>query len=219
MTSAPLPDLAPVSFTLQQSTVDAGQPILFEERVLNQGVADAASLFQAGLYLSTDVDIDPADDVFLGSRAVLGLAAGQVSDSGPQSLVIPGIAAGSYFVGLVVDAGDFVPEAAEDNNVLIASSALSVTVPPMPDLRADSFEFDRGLVADGTGIMTISRDFSNAGSASSAAVQATVYLSSDNAVTTADIAVGAIQVEALAPGSGVGRTVDLPLPGGIASGS
>ena len=35
-----LPDLAPVNFTLQQSTVDAGQPILFEERVLNQGVAD-----------------------------------------------------------------------------------------------------------------------------------------------------------------------------------
>ena len=38
-------------------------------------------------------------------------------------------------------------------------------------------------------------------------------------MTTADIAVGAIQVEALAPGSGIGRTVDLPLPGGIASGS
>ena len=220
VTSAPLPDLAPVSFTLQQSTVDAGQPILFEERVLNQGVADA-SLFQVGLYLSTDIDIDPADDVFLGSRAVPGLAAGQVSDSGPQSLVIPGsTAAGSYFVGLVVDAGDFVPEAVEDNNLLIAGSALVVTVPPMPDLRADSFEFGPGaLVADGTGIMTISASFSNAGTAPSTAVQATVYLSSDNAVTTADIAVGAIPVEALAPGSGVGRTVDLPLPGGIASGS
>ncbi|MEE2939733.1 MAG: CARDB domain-containing protein, partial [Planctomycetota bacterium] len=215
VTSAPLPDLAPVSLTLERASVDAGQPLVFEERVLNQGVADAA-LFQVGLYLSTDVDIDPADDVLLGSRAVPGLAAGLFSDSGAQSLVIPGsTAAGVYFVGLVVDAGDFVAEAVEDDNVLLAGTTLSVTVPPLPDLRADSFDFGPGaLVADGSGVMTVSAGFSNAGTATSAAVQATVYLSSDNAVTTADIAVGAVQVEALAPGSGVGRTVDLPLPGG-----
>lgn len=220
VSSAPLPDMAPVSLTLLQSTVDAGQPILFEESVLNQGVADAA-LFQVGVYLSTDIDIDPNSDVFLGSRAVPNLAAGEVSDSGTQSLVVPGnTPGGAYFVGVVVDAGDFVSETNESNNTLLASTALSVTVPPLPDLRTDTFDFSPDtLVANGSATMTVSASFSNVGVAPSAAVQATVYLSTDAAVTTGDIPVGAIQVDTLTPGSGVGRTVDFPLPGGIANGS
>lgn len=218
--AAPLPDMAPLSVQVQQSTVDAGQPILFEESVLNQGVA-AAPLFQVGLYLSTDLDIDPSEDVFLGSRAVASLDAGATSASGPQSLMVPGnTPGGAYFVGVVVDAGEFVPESNEGNNTLLASTALSVTVPPLPDLRTDTFTFGpSSVVANGTERITVTASFGNGGVAPSAAVQATVFLSTDFSVTTADIPVGSIDVPTLDPGAGVGRTVDLLVPGGIANGS
>lgn len=220
VTAAPLPDMAPLSLSVQQASVDAGQPILVQESVLNQGVA-AASLFQVGVYLSTDIDIDPDDDVFLGSRAVAGLAAGAVSDSGPQSVVVPGnTPGGAYFMGVVVDAGEFVPEANEGNNTLLASTALSVTVPPLPDLVVDDFSFSPGsVVANGSGTLTVSGSFRNVGVATSAAVQATVFLSPDAAVTTSDIAIGSLDVASLTPGAGVGRTVDIPVPGGIENGS
>ncbi len=220
VTAAPLPDLAPISITLQQSTVDAGQPILIEESVLNQGVA-ASALFQVGVYLSSDIDIDPDDDVLLGTRSVPSLDAGAISDSGVQSVVVPGLTAGgAYFVGMVVDAGEFVPETNEGNNTLIASTALSVTVPPLPDLIVDDFSFGpSAVIANGTESLMVSGSFRNGGVVTSTDTTATVYLSSDSSVTTADINLGFLDVGGLVPGAGSGRNVSIPVPGGIENGS
>lgn len=220
VTAAPLPDLAPVSITLQQSIVDAGQPIIIEESVLNQGVASSA-LFQVGVYLSSDIDIDPDDDVLLGTRSVTSLESGTVSNSGPQSVTVPGLTeGGAYFVGIVIDAGGFVPESNEANNSLLASTALSVTVPPLPDLIVDDFSYGpSSVIANGTESLMVSGSFRNGGVVTSTDTAATVYLSSDAAVTAADIVLGTVSLGGLVPGAGAGRNVSIPIPGGIQNGS
>lgn len=220
VTAPPLPDLAPVSLAPSQTLVDAGQPLVFEESVLNQG-ASAANLFQVAAYLSSDADIDPAEDILLGTRSIAALAAGATSASGPTSLVVPGpTSGGSYHLGVIVDSGGFVAEVDESNNVLVASSLVTVTVPPLPDLVPISFSFGPSVVAaNGMEVLDVSVDVANDGIEASAPVTAMVLLSPDAVVSLSDIALGSVAIPALLPGASAGQTVGIVIPGGINSGS
>lgn len=220
VSSAPLPDLTPIAAMAQSTVVDAGQPLVIEESVLNQGVT-SASLFQVAAYLSIDADIDPTQDILLGTRSVPMLDAGQTSASGPQSVTVPGSTpGGTYFFGVVVDSGQFVAEASESNNSLVASGMVTVTIPPLPDLRVDAFSYGPSVVvSNGTSTLQITANIGNIGVESSIPVLATILLSPDSVVTLSDIALGSISVPAITPGGASGQNVSVPVPGGIASGS
>ena len=218
--SAPLPDLAPSSMSFAPLTVDAGQPITVEESVLNQGAA-ASPLFQVGIFLSDDAIIDPAEDILIGTRSISTLGVGSGSGSGPTSVVVPGnTPGGEYFVGVFADSAQIVPETDEGNNGLVAANRVTVTVPPLPDLVATQFSFSPTIVSTGGGAsLMITDDVVNLGVAESAAVRVAVYLSTDSTVTTNDILLGVHDLQGLSVGAGVGASLDLPVPGGIAEGS
>ncbi|MEM9380966.1 MAG: CARDB domain-containing protein [Planctomycetota bacterium] len=220
VTAPPLPDLAPVSITVGASTVEAGSDLVVEESVVNQGLA-VAPVFQVGVYLSSDASIEPASDVLLGTRAVAGLAVGSTSPSGAEALRIPGpTPAGEFFIGVVADPADLVPETDEANNALLATGRITVTTPPLADLVARTFTFSPGAVEAGTGaVVTVQDDVDNIGQATSGPVRVAVYLSNDAAFSTNDILLGFHDLQPLAAGGGSGRTIDLTVPGGIATGS
>ncbi|MEM1451295.1 MAG: CARDB domain-containing protein [Planctomycetota bacterium] len=220
VSAPPLPDLAPTVVAFAASTVEAGSDLVVEESVVNQGLA-VAPVFQVGVYLSTDITIDPATDVLLGTRAVSGLSVGSSSASGAEALQVPGpTPAGEYFVGVVCDAAGLVPEFDEANNTLVASGRVTVTTPPLADLVARTFSFSPNAVDAGTGaVVTIQDEVDNVGQATSGSVRVAVYLSNDAAFSTNDILLGFHDLPALSVGSGTGRTIDLTVPGGIATGS
>ncbi len=220
VSAAPLPDLAPTTISFSPGTVDAGDPIIVDEAVINQGLS-VSPLFQVSIYLSTDPDIDPLTDTLLGTRAVPSLAVGSTSLSGASSLIIPGpTPAGEYFVGVFVDAAELVPETDEGNNSLIATGRVTITTPPLSDLVAQTFTFSPSSIQAGTGAtITINDDVANLGQAPSGVVRVAIYISNDVVISTNDILLGFHELPALAIGSGTGRTIDLPVPGGITTGS
>jgi subtilase family serine protease len=220
VTSAPEPDLAASSITFSPPSVEGGESIVVDEVVINQGLA-AAALFQVGVYLSDDPDIDPATDLLVGARTATALAVGGASASGPTSLPVPASTPpGEYFVGVYADSTALLVELDEGNNGLLAVGRLTVSAPPLSDLAADQFTFSPSAVQSGTGaVIQVEDHVVNLGLAPSSTVRVAVYLSNDAAITTNDVLLGFHELSPLGIGVGSTRALAMPVPGGIAPGS
>jgi hypothetical protein len=113
------PDLRGDSFPSPGPLV-AGQAFNAAFTVENDGNADAGA-FRVDFYLSSDSTIS-ASDRLLGSYNVSGLAAHTFSSTLNKSLTLPGAndtfwnGDGTYYCGMIVDAGNAVDESNELNN-------------------------------------------------------------------------------------------------------
>lgn len=101
----------------------AGETLTVERLITNAG--NAPGQIEYEVYLSTDANIDPATDVFLGRGQVSLTTGGQ--DADVDAVGIPGtVAAGSYYVGYVLDPNDAVEELYEDNNHVSSMGRVSI---------------------------------------------------------------------------------------------
>ena len=114
-----LPDLEPMGFNVVEESVEAGDVLNVTCGLINSG-ADSAGAFDVGFYLSTDDDVQRSDRL-LGTSYVSGLGVGVAALLYP-SLTLPGRADpfwygdGDYYLGMIIDPDNGVPEANESNN-------------------------------------------------------------------------------------------------------
>ncbi len=220
VTAAPTTDLVATALSFSPAVVDVGDPLTVDEAVRNDGQI-AAGAFQVGVYLSEDVVIDPAEDVLLGFRTLTSLAAGATSISGPTPLVVPTtVTAGEWFVGVLADHTELVPDANRENNSRVALDRVTVVVPPLPDLVASEVTFSPGSVVPGAGgVLQVDQLVRNVGPVDSGAFRVGVYLSDNSVISPSDVLLGSRTLTSLATGGSSGASASYPLPPGLSTGS
>ena len=212
----PRPDLRPTLVAFTQTTVEAGQSLTVEDRLINQGVLDAGP-FRVGIYLSEDTEIT-SDDFLLGERTVAGLAIGEES-AGQGAYPVPAEAGGgTRYVGLLVDHASVVIEEDETNNALLAAGALVVTIPPLPDMRPTALSVSPSALEEGETVTIVERVI-NEGTALVGSFRVGVYLSSNPVIATSDVLLGSRVVDGLAIGDSSEAQSEYPLPVGVSAGS
>lgn len=128
-------DLVITSGTLgiNPTVVPAGGDLQFSAwTVQNTGLVSTPA-FTNNYYISSDPTVTPAD-VLLRAAPHPGLAPGQTLSMASRTLSIPEtLVPGTYWVGVIADAGDDITESDESNNA--RSTQVTVTAPLLPDLR------------------------------------------------------------------------------------
>jgi subtilase family serine protease len=201
------PDLVIANITAASKT-GAGFTISFSDTTNNKGAAKAGAS-TTRFYLSSDMVLD-ASDIFLGSRAILALAASK-STSGRTAVIIPAATpAGSYYVLAQADANNAVAEASESNNTY--AKAIEV----LPDLIVSVFAAPSKAYPGST--ITVSDTTKNQGAGSSVSTTR-FYLSSNTILDPSDIYVGGRVVPALASGGTSDGATSVTIPANLVAGT
>jgi subtilase family serine protease len=143
--AARLPDLAASVFTPPSGL----QPRTFTiTNAIRNYCDDPADTFSVGFYLSSDQAITTAD-ALIGTRTVVGGLAGQsATTTEATSVTVPAsVPAGTYYVGMIIDPSNAIPELAEDNNVERGQN--TVTIPAVSPTNTQALTL---LVPGGAGI-------------------------------------------------------------------
>ncbi|MEZ6183816.1 MAG: CARDB domain-containing protein [Planctomycetota bacterium] len=123
--SAGLPDLSAESVRVRYRTALVGGQLELSRAVANLG-RGASGACEYALYLSTNDQITTSDRELHRFSFAAGLAAGERDSSSVTVDVPSSVAAGAYWVGLIVDPDDRVREADEGNNA--AANAVFVRI-------------------------------------------------------------------------------------------
>jgi subtilase family serine protease len=213
----PLPDLAAEAVAFGPGVLAAGEELTVVDRVRNVGTA-AAGPFRVATYLSNNPSVTAAD-VLLGWRTVASLAPGAADEGQAAYALPPGLGAGSWTVGVIVDDLDQLQEPSEANNLLAAPGLLDVTgsSDPLPDLLVEQLAGSPSLVLQGGSLTVLSR-VRNQGEVSAPAFEVRFYLSEDELVDAGDHLVGTRQVSGLGVGAASAQsfpyTLDPAIPVG-----
>jgi hypothetical protein len=206
-------DLAIDQFTVHGTEAQLGQSIAVSWVIRNAGDAPAAAHWSDRLVLSSAPDGS-------GGRVLLTRPAGEASPLAPgatyavdETVTIPmdlRLGAGTYYLVLTTDAGQLQPESNEGNNTQ-AGTAVSLRLPPMPDLVVTN------VVAPDLGVPGVALELSwstlNQGDAPAAGPWAeTIYLSLDDALGQDQVLATFIFTNSLAAGDLVTRTQQVTLP-------
>jgi hypothetical protein len=183
-------DLVADDVTPGSATVAPGAQLDVSYRGHVGGSGSVGSGFTTGIYLSTDAGISTSDQLLKSITEPSTLSAGdQFGATGtPVHVTIPGgTAAGTYWIGIVVDTGNAVSETNEGNNT--ASHQITVSSGGgggNADLVADSVSTSSGSVAPGAQIgLNYEAHVGGSGSVGGAFTTG-VYLSSDATISTSD---------------------------------
>lgn len=141
---APIADLVAVGkITVLPTTAAPGGTVTVSGSLLRNAGTIASDAFEIGYYLSADSTIT-TDDTRLGGASVEPLSVGVDVEVGEQALEIPAATElGPYFLGVLVDEEDGVPEGDEGNNYV--STRLTITDPrslPLIELSETAIEFE-----------------------------------------------------------------------------
>jgi|GEM_PF-2378862 len=129
-------DLTATNLAIATQTVAPGTPLTGNNSVVfrNTGSVNAVAT-TARWVISRDRNLGNALNLTQSGQAFAAMNSGSSTTITPSALTVPsGVAAGTYFVGLVLDSNGEVTEGNEGNNV-IWTSAASVTV-ALPELSA-----------------------------------------------------------------------------------
>ena len=180
------PDLV-VSGLTTSATTEPGGTLSVTDSTQNAGGGIAAASVTS-FYLSVNSAIDAAD-VFLGTRPVPALTAGQVSTVTTSFTVPPAMPVSRYYVLAKSDHGSAVIEIYETNNV-----RMSASIPIGPDLIVLALGAPSTVVR-GTSF-TITDTTRNAGGASPQTATS-YYLSANSTLDASDVLLGSHPVGAL----------------------
>lgn len=200
------------------STAQRGGKITVTDTVKNQGTGQTLSSgdfgqFGVGFYLSPDATVTTSD-IFLGSRIQTPLLNGG-SAGGSTTLVIPDVAAGTYYIGAVVDYLGTVPEGNETNNGRAGNSLVVSVVNVDLVIAAVS-----GPTTSGPGsVITLTDSVKNQGGVSAGIFSVGFYLSDDATITSGDTFLGSRSVSGLAPGATSSGTTPVTIPDSVAVGT
>jgi subtilase family serine protease len=185
--------------------------------VKNQGTGTSAA-FTNGYYLSTDTVITTAD-IYMGGNSDLGLAAGiSFAWGGPTSVAVPpGLVAGAYYFGILVDRGDVVAESDETNNYV--STPITIETPPDLTITSGPPTATPSTVVAGGTVTLSAWTLSNIGTLDASAFLNGYYLSTDGVITSTDTFLGSNGNVVAGSSSYVWAAPTLTIPLGTAPGS
>ena len=192
---------------LSTTSLVAGDVISVSSDISNAGV-DISGNFDVSVYLSTD-DIISATDTLLGTVSMSSISPGAWATAELVDAVVPAsLTPGQYYVGWIIDSNDDVPEFNESNNTVLYESGSTVltvidTNLGTVDLLDDGEDYQSlstTSVAAGD-VLSVNSDIRNAGTASSGDFDVSVYLSTDNIISTADTLLGTVSMSSIGPGA------------------
>ena len=179
----------------------------------NLGLAATGS-FDVKYYLSSDQEITASDTLLTTvTRNTIAISGNQTWS---QSLTLPrNIAAGDYFIGMVLDRANKIVETDETNNLGIA---LLTIVPgtPKPDLIATGLLTPESSAAGTT--FTVDASIDNLGTAASGLFDVKFYLSADDTISPDDLVLTTVTRSTLAAGGSQAWTQSLSLPKTVTEG-
>ncbi len=212
--SATVPNLVINDLAVRAQPQPAGGVVPISFAIGNAGTA-AAGTSAARLYLSTDETITP-DDTVLGVFDVPALGA-MSATAGSLSWTIPAdTAPGTYWIGIAVD--PVAGESSSTDNAYAVSYTVTASPSGSPNMVINALSLGAPAVAAGAQ-QAISFEVGNAGASATAATTATLYLSTDATITSADTFLGAFPIAALAPGGATARSLSATIPAGMAEGT
>lgn len=129
------PDLRPSNLGYP-ATANAAQTMVVSWSVTNIGLAAASAPWTDALYLSPTRNFDRDHSLFLGTYAHNTPLAAGASYSESKSVLLPDDAHGTFYFVVVTDSGNAVDECSGDNNNnIVAGTALDIPVTIYPDLN------------------------------------------------------------------------------------
>jgi len=205
-------DLAVASASAPATAV-TGSTLSLSNIVRNLGT-DNAPVSALGVYLSTD-PIITTTDTRIGAPSIAALASGQSLTNGTAVYLPNYVAAGSYYLGVIADYANALPETDEVNNILMAN-AISITVGA--DLTVRSVTGPASVIA-GTAF-NVSNVVQNIGAGDSATnSRVGVYLSDDAVITTNDVLIGFRNINSILAGTTNIGGNPVTVPGSVTSGA
>lgn len=187
-------------------TYSPGDPLPLEAEVTNVGTGGSTA-YMVSFYLSTDNNIT-SGDTLLGSVNRNALGAGN-DDNFNVNFNLPGnTAAGSYFVGAIIDVSD----ANNGNNSNFEDeSILVIGAPAAADLALQSVNAPSGPFEQGQ-LVTVQSTITNLGGTASTPYTLTFYASADNVIEASDTEIGVANRTALGAGATHNNPVDVTIP-------
>jgi len=211
-------DLVLTEVSTPDSQIYAGDSIDLKLTVRNIGDPRVVGP-KVSVYLSNDATIT-TEDIRIASINFRRLNGGSSRTWEPwRGINIPSsLAAGTYYLGAIVDPENWKVESNEDNNVRVASTALQVKAEEI-DLLISSVSIQDSQV-DRNSYIDVKYTLSNQGGspALDRRFMTGIYLSSDATITTADILIGERRMYRLNGGKSYTRTSRGRIPARVASG-
>jgi subtilase family serine protease len=210
----PPPDFTVVAVS-GPAAVLVGSKIAIEDAVANLGPGAALQPFQVGYYLSADAVVD-VSDVYLGSRTVPALGAGETSSASVTFTVAANLKPGTYRLGAIADPQNSWYEASESNNSALGHEVSVIGA----DLSVVSVGGPTAATS-GTAI-SVTDTVKNAADAAPAGYFCVgLYLSTDDRIDlgTDDVYLGQRCVSSLAPGATSTGTTQVTIPGTVQTGT
>ena len=160
-------------------------------------------------YMSEDAVLDQAADQLLGDAIVPEIAPGAFRYDDLDVTVPAGTPPGDYFLFLMVDPDDLIPESNEGNNEI--SEQFPVTPAEAPDLTVPVLipQQTSGLAGDN---VQVDYGVQNIGNAVSTLTSLNVYLSGDTVWDSGDALIGGAVIPAIDPGAGETGVVTVQIP-------
>jgi subtilase family serine protease/CubicO group peptidase (beta-lactamase class C family) len=178
--------------------------------IINNGEAKSDAT-KVGFYLSENDRITTAD-LFLGDLDIPMLEPDAVADLDFQvDLEVLDVPFGSYYIGVIIDYEENIPESDEQNNVCFFDEKLKFEGPQEPDLSC----MDLGKLTIDENLKLAIRDLKviNIGNAKSDQSRVGIYLSANTIFTNADFFIGSIPLKMLEPGQAAWLDFDAMLQG------
>ncbi len=214
VTAASKVDLLPQFFQTSTTTLAPGAKVTVYGSVKNLG-SSTSGAFGLEWRLSTDTLITTGDPL-VHSLSRPALAAGQLS-SALASFVLPVTTKpGTYYLALVVDRTNVVPETNESNN--IALYKVTVSVAAKPDLIPQAFKSAATTYAPGATV-TVYGSVKNQGASTAGAFTIEWRLSSNSAISTGDVLLKTLSRSSLSAGSVTSALTSFVLPATTTPGS
>jgi uncharacterized repeat protein (TIGR01451 family) len=187
-------DLAVASASVPATAV-TGSTLTLSNVVRNLGT-DNAPVSALGVYLSTD-PIITTSDTRIGAPSIAAIIAGQSITNGTAVYIPNYVTAGSYYLGVIADYANALPETDEVNNILTAN-AIDITLGADLTVRSVTGPLS---VSVGTPF-SVSNVVQNIGAGDSATnSRVGVYLSDDAVITTGDVLLGFRNINSILAGT------------------
>ncbi|MBN2507751.1 MAG: immunoglobulin domain-containing protein [Verrucomicrobia bacterium] len=207
------PDLQIDRLTVVPGTARFGDAILVQWTVRNAGSATAGGVWRDALYLSPTPTLSTQSVVLTGNATTGGPLGAGASCTNSATVTLPlraGWMSGDYHLVAFADANRAQPEADEANNT--ASAVISLTLPPLPDLRmGEVLAPDTGTPGKTAAVVW---SVTNAGTAAVAGTwRESVALWSTGAVGGDTLLASLVFTnDSLPPGAWLARTQEVMLP-------
>jgi uncharacterized membrane protein len=205
-------DLTVQNLTVNRATASPGDTVRVSFTIANQGSFNAIAHME-DVRLSTDNVIN-ATDTLLTTVTSSGITAGSTAQFILDITIPNNTNPGSFFVGVLADARNNVPETNENNN----SASVAISVSGDIDLELTNLTVTPNTGAPGAQVAVTVR-LTNRGTLSAPATSVEFRLSNDQIINNADTLLGTVMSTVLGPGQNATISFSATIPTGISPGS